>query len=821
MDAALPLAGIRVIETACGVAGPYAAKLLGDLGAEVTKVEPADGDWTRRHGPFPGAEPDPDRSALFIHLNGAKQFAPGGADLAALLARADVWINDQLVDAATIARYRAAHPRLVMASLTPFGLDGPYAGYRADDIELYALGGPMIQTGVAEREPLKLAGNQIQYQWGAVGAVAIMGAVLRAEASGMGAHIDVAGLDTQMGSIDRQINHLLWRQWTGREVTRSPRSAAAMLPSGYFPCADGYVATVVVAGWLPRLLAVLDDAELTERCSHPDWANDPDLPGLLEAGVYGWLADRTRQQAMADGSVHRLPFAPFNGPADLHQDPHFLARGFFQDRDGDRVPSPPLRFHQTIPASTVPASTIPASTVPMGTTPTGTTPIGTVPSGVATGDPGRLPLQGVRVLDLTEVWSGPYATMLLGDLGAEIIRVDNPWFFPTITRGSFARPSPEALVNIGQYTGCYPDMDPGPRPWNRSGNYVAHSRSKKSCTLDLRRPLGRETFLRLVRRADVVIENASIGVMDKLGIGWDTLHEVNPQLVMVRMPSMGLDGPYRNFVGFGMHLEALGGSASLSGYLDADPSEKSPVYPMDPAAGTHAALATMAGLRLRQRTGYGLLVEVPQVEVILQHVGEALIAAGWSGVNPPLPGNRHVTFAPQGCYRCAGEDQWLVLSITDDEMWRALRTVMGSPAWAEDPRFDHMEGRRAHHDDVDTYLSEWTARYDPVALFHRCQAAGVAAAPVADQAAQLSDPHLRARGFFRPNRSSEVPSTYMPNHLWRWDGPPMQWGPFNRLGDHNDYVFRDLLGLADAEYEQLSADGHLSLDYLAPDGTAL
>ncbi len=810
MDAALPLAGIRVIETACGVAGPYAAKLLGDLGAEVTKIEPPGGDWSRRHGPFPDDLPDPDRSALFIHLNGSKHRADSWAERAELLAGADVWIDDQLLDAATIAEIRTVHPHLVMASFTPFGLDGPYAGYRAEDIELYALGGPMIQTGVAEREPLKLAGNQISYQWGAVGAVAVLGAVLRAEASGVGAHLDISGLETQVGSIDRQINHLLWRQWTGREVTRSPRAAAAMLPSGYFPCADGYVATVVVAGWLPRLLAVLDDAELTERCSQPDWANDQDIPGLLEAGVYGWLADRTRQQAMTDGSRHRLPFAPFNGPADLHRDPHFAARGLFQQRDSDRVPRPPLRFHQTAVASAVmPASNIPASNIP----------ISIVPSG--TGDPRRLPLEGVRILDLTEVWSGPYATMLLGDLGAEIIRVDNPWFFPTITRGSFARPSPAALVSIGQYTGCYPDMDPGARPWNRSGNYVAHSRSKKSCTLDLRRSLGRDTFLRLVEKADVVIENASIGVMDKLGIGWDTLRAVNPQLVMVRMPSMGLDGPYRDFVGFGMHLEALGGSASLSGYLDADPSEKSPVYPMDPAAGTHAALATMAGLRLRQRSGCGLLVEVPQVEVILQHVGELLIAAGWNDVNPPLPGNRHITFAPQGCYRCAGEDQWLVLTVTDDQTWQALRTVMDDPPWAREARFEHVEGRRAHHDELDAHLSTWTAGFGPAELFHRCQAAGVPAAPVADQATQLADPHLRARGFFRQNQSSEVPPTEMTDHLWRWDGPPLQWGPFNRLGDHNEYVFRDVLGLTDAEYEQLNAEGHLSLDYLAPDGTPL
>ncbi|MDH4146164.1 MAG: CoA transferase, partial [Acidimicrobiia bacterium] len=354
MNLELPLAGIRVLETASGVAGPYLAKLLGDLGADVTKIEPEGGDRTRRHGPFPDDRPDPDRSALFIHLNGAKRLA-GRDELGDRLADADVVVDDGTVDAAA---QRGAHPHQVVTVLTPFGAEGPYAGYRAEDIVLYALGGPMIQTGVAEREPLKLAGNQIQYQWGAIGAVATLGAVLRAEASGEGALVDVTGLETQLGSIDRQINHIIWKQWTGREVTRAPGGAPAMLPSGYFPCLDGYVATIVVAGWLPRLLAVLDDPDLTERCSRPDWAADPDVPGMLEAGVYSWLADRTRQQAMADGSAHRLPFAPFNGPADLHRDPHFVARGFFVERDGDRVPRPPLRFH---PAPSPSHGTPPAS----------------------------------------------------------------------------------------------------------------------------------------------------------------------------------------------------------------------------------------------------------------------------------------------------------------------------------------------------------------------------------------------------------------------------------------------------------------------------
>ncbi|MPY95177.1 MAG: hypothetical protein GEV08_19615 [Acidimicrobiia bacterium] len=209
------------------------------------------------------------------------------------------------------------------------------------------------------------------------------------------------------------------------------------------------------------------------------------------------------------------------------------------------------------------------------------------------------------------------------------------------------------------------------------------------------------------------------------------------------------------------------------------------------------------------------------MEVILQHVGELLIDAGWRGQNPLTPGNRHVTYAPQGCYPCRGEDRWLVLSVDSEEAWAGLRRAMGHPTWAADARFDDVAGRRAHHDELDERLAAWSCQHDATELFHRCQAEGVAAAPVQDQESQLADPHLAARGFYRVNSSPEVPPTLVPNHLWRWDGPPLAWGPFNRLGDHNEYVFREVLGLSEAEYAALDADGHLSLDYLDADGTPL
>ena len=829
-----PLAGVRVLETACGVAGPYVGKILADLGAEVRKLEPSGGDPTRGLHAAAALGPDGEplgapgaASSLFVHLNDAKTIvtAPAGdvpqrfaARAAEAAAGVHVVIDDGALDAAALRR---RDPSLVVASLTPFGLDGPYAGYRAEDITLYAMGGPMLATGAAGREPLKLAGYTSTYQWGAVSAVGVLGALARAEATGVGAHLDVSGFETQVGSIDRQVSHLLWWQWTGRQATRPPAGGQAMLPNGYYPCLDGEVAVLMVPTWLDRMLAVLGDDELTRRYAEPNWMADPDLPGLTEAALYVWLASRTKREAMQEAQAARWALTACNRPSDLLSDAHIAERGFLVGQGEATRLRPPLRFHP-LDASAGQRSGPGAAAPRIARSPA---------------DPDELPLAGVRVLDLTVVWSGPYATMMLADLGADVIRVDNPWVFPTTTRGAVPRPAPEALVSLGPLLGCYPGDEPGERPWNRAGNFVAHSRTKRSVTLDLRRPLGRQRFLELVARSDVVIENNSIDVMAKLGLDPATLAAANPDLIHLRMPSMGLDGPYRNYVGFGFHLEALAGS-SLWGYRDGDASQKNPVYPMDPVSGAFAAIGVLAALRElrsgRARSGAGAgvgagagagvgaggrLVEVPQVEVILHSVGEQVLDAARSGSDAPLLGNRHATHAPQGCYPCRGDDAWLTLCVDSDEAWAALRTVMGGPLWADDERFGSVAGRRAHHDELDERLAAWTVGHDAVELFHRCQAAGVITGPVLDDAAKLADPHLAARGVWRENASAEVPPTPIPISPWRWDGPGWAWGDFCVMGADNDAVLRGLLGLDDAAMAELAADGHLALDYLKADGT--
>jgi crotonobetainyl-CoA:carnitine CoA-transferase CaiB-like acyl-CoA transferase len=223
-------------------------------------------------------------------------------------------------------------------------------------------------------------------------------------------------------------------------------------------------------------------------------------------------------------------------------------------------------------------------------------------------------------------------------------------------------------------------------------------------------------------------------------------------------------------------------------------------------------------LRRRALTGRGELVEFAQSENLLHHIGDHLIDASRRGVVHGPLGNRHPSRAPQGAYRCTGEDRWVVISVGDDAEWAGLGRAMGQPAWMAEARFADADGRRAGHDELDRLIGGWTSTLEAQTVFARCQAEGVPCGMVLDEAGCLADPHLAARGFFRRNGSPSLGEHVFPGHLWRWDGPELRWAPINEMGADNTYVYRDVLGLDDAEWAALEAEGHLSLDYVDADG---
>ncbi len=421
------------------------------------------------------------------------------------------------------------------------------------------------------------------------------------------------------------------------------------------------------------------------------------------------------------------------------------------------------------------------------------------------------------MVDITVVWAGPYCTQLLAEWGAEVIRVEPRQRIQPSTRNAEQRATREMVerMHAGGQGGlfAYADLDPGERPWNRHAHFNSHARNKLGMTLDIMTEEGLDVLKRLVAKSDVVVENNVPETIDRAGISYEALCEVNPGIVMLRMPAYGLDGPYRNYRSFGNHMEAMTGHHYLRSYPDGDPSMTGSSFTADAAGGIHGAFAIMMALRQRRRTGEGQMIELAQAENFLPYIGEYILQYTVNGVNPEPRGNEMPPHAPCGAFPCEGDDYWVAIDIWTDGQWEALRACIGE-GWAMDERFNSQPGRWESRQELNERIAYWTAGQERYALFHRLQAAGVPAGVLQDEPAAYACPHLAERGFFEELTHPEagthrypglnVRFTETPNHLRRH---PV------RLGEDNDYVYRELLGFSEEEIERLVELGHIGEEY--------
>jgi crotonobetainyl-CoA:carnitine CoA-transferase CaiB-like acyl-CoA transferase len=421
----------------------------------------------------------------------------------------------------------------------------------------------------------------------------------------------------------------------------------------------------------------------------------------------------------------------------------------------------------------------------------------------------------VRALDFTTVWSGPSVTLLLADLGAEVIRVESPHVFPPTTRGYLPRPDPHMLLSslVGGYGPAAPGRED--RPYNRHSMYNAVNRGKLSCTLDVRYPEQRELFLELVAASDVFVENLKSTTLHQIGIHETELLERNPRLIVLRLPPAGLSGDWWRYTGFGGQFDGLSSFASLCGHRGTEVMETPTTNYMDSVTGPAGAFAVLAALHYRDATDRGQVIELAQSENVLAELGDVFVGLQ-VGVAPERLGNRDRRRAPQGVYLCA-DGRWLALTVTDDEAWAGLARVLGRDDLARDERLGLVAGRQSAHDELDKAIGVWAATVDAVDGFRRLQAAGVAAAPYADDAMLAADPQIAARGWIRPLASDDVGTFNHLGHAFR--GIPLAWergAP--TLGQDNEYVFRKVLGLTEDEYERLVAARVVTNDYLDAHG---
>ncbi|MGD9932077.1 MAG: CaiB/BaiF CoA transferase family protein, partial [Dehalococcoidia bacterium] len=731
------------------------------------------------------------KSSVVIDLSDA----PGQVQLETLLRTADAVIESASPGPLTPMTRRMDVPSLVRAYVSPFGLSGPYANYRSTSLTDFAAGGQMYLTGEPDREPLQGAGPQAQYAAGLHAFIGIVAALRDVAATGEGQEIDVSHMET-MASL-HQWTSVRWTHG-GKVQRRIGNRYDTLHPVTLYACLDGFVAvSASTEDQAERLMAVAGVGELHE---------DPRFRGgaarLVNAEAFDellapWLMAHTAAELVDIGQTARIPVAPAPGLLELVGDPHLAARGFWQhpvgETDGPQYPGPPFRI------SGVPWKLRPAPRLGEGA-------VDELPLEAATGRPADPtnaersleagPLAGIRVLDLSRVWAGPLACRILGDLGADVIKVEPTWGRPR-------QVSPQAV----QVTGRYPNNEAGERSWNREGMFNKFNRNKRAITLNLDRREARAVFEDLVAVSDVVIENYSPRVMPQLGLGYERLREINPAIVYVGMPGYGWDGPYRDWVAYGTTLEPHAGLSSMMGYRDSGPY-KSGVAWADPVGGMHAAAAVLLALhdRAARPDGNGHAIELAQFEGMMCLAGEEFLAAQVRGREPERRGNRHADWAPQGVYRCAGDDRWLAISVTGDDDWRAFCGVAGLGDLAR----LSVDERRARHDQIDERIEDWTRGHDHMGAMELLQDAGVPAIALFDARELVENEHLRARGFWKPITHPDSGTYDFPGLAIALSRTPATIRrPAPGFGQHNREVLAEVLGMGDDGIDALFAAGIL------------
>lgn len=410
-----------------------------------------------------------------------------------------------------------------------------------------------------------------------------------------------------------------------------------------------------------------------------------------------------------------------------------------------------------------------------------------------------LPLEGIRVIDLSLWFAGPMASRLLADFGAEVIKIESlrhidPWRGP--------------VVSNAKLDARFPVKIESERPYDCAAGFNLQNRNKYGVTLALDTPQGKEIFKKLLRVSDVVLENYSPRVMADFDLDYPVLKDINPQIIMMSLPTLGRTGPDKDHVAFGQTIDCMSGMAYLTGYIDEEPMLQSGLSYGDPLSGMNAAFAIIAALHYRRRSGKGMHIDLSQVEATISFNADAVMDYTMNGRVRERMGNRHPSMAPHGCYRCKGEDEWVVIAIPSDVAWKRFCQVVGQPSWAEDSRFSDMPKRYQHQDELDRLIEAWTLKYNHYEVMCILQQADIPAGPVLDAKELVEEPHLNERGFFEVVTHPEAgthPYIGMYAKLSKTPGHIRMPAPC--LGEHNHYVLGELLGLSREEITQLEEAG--------------
>ena len=783
------LTHLRIVEYG-DMPAAYAARWLGDLGADVIKVEPPGGNAGRMLPPFAGNQEDKERSLTFINANlnkrsivldleGSEQDRATFLDL---IAGADALI--EATHPGTLESWGLSqetllgrNPTLVTTSITSFGQTGPYSQYKGSYAVVEALAGFMQAHGDDTMPPVVTPAHQTYQVAGVHGSYLTLAGIRHARLTGAGQRIDQSVQDTitymGLSSIARYAQRSERVERTGAK----PQGGA----SNIFRCKDDrwvYISIYILPHWHKITREWMEDPVLSD----PEW-DDAQYRGdngdVINALLQNFIEQFTADEFVEECQKRGLPCAPVNSPGDFMNSEHMQARNWTQKFQHPVIgeyeapgflfrmgttpmrqwrPSPTLAQHQAEVLAEVKQGRQP---VAAGASPNGHKP-----------EDGML--KGMRVADLTRFFAGPIGTMFMGFQGAEIIKVESDLL----------------VANREPNSPLYPDMN----------------RNKMSATIDTRHPDGKVLLNKLLEKSDVLVDNFSPRVIDRLGFGWEQVHQVNPGVVQITAPGMGLDGPLTSWVTWGNQLVAFTGLTYMWGFAESSMDAHGKLVIPDYLGAGLVALSSISALEYRDRTGQGQFIEMAQVESQGAIMGPAILDAKVNGHEWEAMGYDEILgapYAPYGAYPCRGHDEWVVIAVETDEEWQGLVTAMGEPTWAQDPKFATHEGRRANKDEIDAMLKEWTPEYTSHQAMRILQTQGVPAGATLTGEELYSDLHLRMRGHvvdvheppwgdLAHQGLPAIPSLSEAHG----DGPP-PW-----IGAHNDYVFKEVIGLSDDEYKQ-------------------
>jgi len=759
------------------VRGQIAGMMLGDLGADVIRVEPREGSAARSVGPL--LDPSPgnelDRSLSFAAYNRNKRsvaldFADAvdrehfldlvrGADFVldsgppSLLDEADLG-HEQLLE---------ANPQIVHVRVTPFGSDGPYADLPAADLTIAALAGPMSLQGERDRAPLRLSVPQAWRHAGAEAAVAALVGHARARTTGKGVFVDVSA---QSALTWTMLNGLTAAPIQGFDYERDGsvlQIGPRWLPLVH-PAKDGYVIALGLGRLAKTLFPWLQSAGTIDEAwiEREVWKSydyrvfrggefDIDIDELTET-LDRFFETKTKRELFLPGLEIGATIAPVMSLDDMLSFEQLADREYFHDVELPNGPS--ARAPGPFARSTATDFAIRRRAPRLGEhneevlRELAESPRERIP--FAAESPAKeFPLEGLKVADFSWVGVGPISGKYLADHGANVIRIESS------TRADNLRTA-----------GPYKDDEDG---WNRSQFFGEFNTSKRSLTIDLKHERAGEITQRILEWADVVLESFTPGAVDRLGIGYEAARKANPGVVMVSTCLMGQTGRAAHMAGYGYHAAGVAGFFELTGWADRPPVGPWNAY-TDTVAPRFLTTTLLAALDHKRRTGEGQHIDLGQMEAALHFIAPEIIARQTTNLTFTRNGNRSLDAAPQGVYPCAGEDEWLAIAIEDDVQWARLREALGDPEWAQDPRLETVGGRLTAHDAIDAELAAWTTDKKPRDAMLLLTNAGIPAGHVQRSSDLQTDPQYRHRGFYREFDHPEMGRIPYSGHQFRVSG---------------------------------------------------